>query len=243
LLWNRKTDEFQLGQWLKGRIYERRSDLSPDGQYLLYFAMNGKWESEARGSWTAISRAPFLKALAMFPKGDCWHGGGLWTGTNEYWLNDGCGHAVLRDTTVVRRDSTWVAPEHYGDECTGVYYLRLLRDGWALKETVCVEEWKNRVIFEKPCPEGWVLRKVAHEEVGAPPGKGVYWDEHELIHPSTNSLIACPQWEWAETDRDRLVWAAEGRLEAARLTTQGLVDRATLFDFNDMAVAPIAAPY
>jgi len=31
LLWNRKTDEFQLGQWLKGRIYERRSDLSPDG--------------------------------------------------------------------------------------------------------------------------------------------------------------------------------------------------------------------
>jgi hypothetical protein len=91
LLWNRKTDEFQLGQWLKGRIYERRSDLSPDGKHFIYFAMNGKWSSEARGSWTAISRAPFLKALAVFPKGDCWHGGGLWTASRKYWLNDGNG--------------------------------------------------------------------------------------------------------------------------------------------------------
>jgi cytochrome bd-type quinol oxidase subunit 2 len=30
-----------VGQWLKGRIYERRSDLSPDGKHLIYFAMNG----------------------------------------------------------------------------------------------------------------------------------------------------------------------------------------------------------
>src|SRR5262245_34353061 len=29
--WDRTSDEVQLGQWLKGRIYERRSDLSPDG--------------------------------------------------------------------------------------------------------------------------------------------------------------------------------------------------------------------
>jgi hypothetical protein len=65
LLWNRMKDEFQLGQWLKGRIYERRSDLSPDGKHFLYFAMNGKWQTEARGSWTAISRAPYLKALAI----------------------------------------------------------------------------------------------------------------------------------------------------------------------------------
>src|SRR5262245_14610045 len=81
LLWDRRSDKFRLGQWLKGRIYERRSDLSPDGTYFIYFAMNGKWRSEARGSWTAIARAPYLKALAIFPKGDSWHGGGLWTGT------------------------------------------------------------------------------------------------------------------------------------------------------------------
>lgn len=27
ILWDRRQDTFQLGQWLKGRIYERRSDL------------------------------------------------------------------------------------------------------------------------------------------------------------------------------------------------------------------------
>ncbi len=82
ILWNRDTDDFQVGQWLKGRIYERRSDLSPDGRYFIYFAMNGKWSTESEGSWTAVSRSPYLKAIAMFPKGDCWNGGGLWTDRN-----------------------------------------------------------------------------------------------------------------------------------------------------------------
>jgi hypothetical protein len=243
LLWDRETDKFELGQWLEGRIYERRSDLSPDGKHFLYFAMNGKWQTEARGSWTAISRAPYLKALAIFPKGDCWHGGGLWTATREYWLNDGYGHTVLRNTTVVRRDPTWHPSESYGGECPGVYYPRLIRDGWTMKERVRVGEWKDKVIFEKPCSTGWVLRKHAHAEVGAPPGKGCYWDEHELIQSSSSASIPCPEWEWAELDGKRVVWAAKGRLETGRLTTDGIVDKNVLFDFNDMSFAPIEAPY
>src|SRR5215468_8177777 len=98
VLWDRATDRFTLGQWLRGRIYERRSDISPDGKYLIYFAMNGKWESETRGSWTAISRTPYLKAIALLAKGDCWHGGGLFTGDRKYWLNDGHGHQLLKDS-------------------------------------------------------------------------------------------------------------------------------------------------
>lgn len=35
LLWDRKRNTFHMGQWLKGRIYERRCDLSPDGKYLI----------------------------------------------------------------------------------------------------------------------------------------------------------------------------------------------------------------
>src|ERR1041384_8508875 len=38
--WNTETDTFEHGQWLRGRIYERRCDLSPDGGLLLYFAAN-----------------------------------------------------------------------------------------------------------------------------------------------------------------------------------------------------------
>ena len=120
--WDLNTDEFTIGQWFYGRIYEYRCDLSPDGQYLLYFAAKygrenpvearvnelvtaqiGKFDwlycTEAKyfkynkqrealelqirkthaveleklrhgrdytdASWTAISRAPYLKAMDL----------------------------------------------------------------------------------------------------------------------------------------------------------------------------------
>ena len=56
LSWNTQSDEVQPTQWLKGRIYERRSDVSPDGKHWIYFAMNGRWNSKNRGSWTAIAK-------------------------------------------------------------------------------------------------------------------------------------------------------------------------------------------
>src|SRR6185295_14189761 len=77
--WDRQMDTFRLGQCMRGRIYERRSDLSPDGKHMIYFAMNGRWHSAAKGAWTAVSKAPYLKAVALYPKGDCWNGGGLFT--------------------------------------------------------------------------------------------------------------------------------------------------------------------
>lgn len=243
LLWDRRRDEFKLGQWLKGRIYERRSDLSPDGKFLIYFAMNGKWKSESHGSWTAISRAPYLKAIAFFPKGDCWHGGGLWTGKNTYWLNDGYGHATGRDTTAVRRDPKYQPSPYYGGECLGVYYHRLLRDGWKFVDRLNVGKWKDKDIFEKSIGKGWTLRKIAHAEINAPAGKGCYWDEHELVGPSQQQTIHCPTWEWADLDGKRLVWAANGKLSAAQLHQDGLADEVELCDFNNMTFDAVEAPY
>jgi hypothetical protein len=251
LLWDRRRDDFRLGQWLKGRIYERRSDLSPDGQYFIYFAMNGQWQSESRGAWTAISRAPYLKAIAFFPKGDCWHGGGLWTGKTTYWLNDGCGHTVARDTSALKRDRGYHPPAIYGGECLSVYYHRLMRDGWTLVEQRSVDPCNRTDIFEKSIGKGWILRKIAHAEVGAPEGKGCYWDEHELLGRdglrSTGDhrthTIPCPDWEWADLDETRLVWATAGKLYAAQVTKVGLGKEVELFDFNVMEFTAIEAPY
>lgn len=243
VLWDRRSDEFTVGQWLKGRIYERRCDLSPDGRYLIYFAMNGKWESESKGSWTAISRAPYLKAVTIFPKGDCWHGGGLFTGKKSYWLNDGFGHSVLRDTREVMRDLKFRPSQDFGGECQGVYYPRLLRDGWKFVERVEVSQRKDFDVFDKTLPKGWVLRKIAHAEMGAPVGKGCYWDEHELLHSASGARVACPDWEWAEVERNRLVWASAGKLFAGRLGKEGFAYQSQLFDFNEMTFEPIEAPY
>ncbi|MDA1313512.1 MAG: hypothetical protein O2968_09280 [Acidobacteria bacterium] len=243
ILWNRHRDSFELGQWLKGRIYERRCDLSPYGDYFIYFAMNGHWGSESKGSWTAVSRSPYLKALAMFPKGDCWHGGGLWTGRKDYWINDGYGHSVLRDTKEVRRDESFQPSEYFGGECTGVYYLRLLRDGWRLAERVKVTKWDRKDIFEKPLNHGWLLRKIANSGSGSPEGKGCYWDEHQLIHAKSGAEVDCPEWEWADVDGKSVVWARDGKLFRAGIKSSGLIAETELYDFNPMTFEAIEAPY
>ena len=246
LLWDRRTDEFKMGQWLKGRIYERRSDLSPDGKHFIYFAMNGKWDSETEGSWTAISRAPFLKAIALYAKGDCWNGGGLWISNGKYWLNEGHlrgEHKVLQDTTKVIRDPDYDPDEDYGGECLGVYYHRLLRDGWKLVERRNMGKRKHEDLFEKKIDKSWALRKIAHSEIDSPEGKGCYWDEHQLIGSDDEQVMSFPHWEWAELDRSRLVWAEKGKLYAGWMKKSGLADVRQLHDFTDMAFKLIKAPY
>jgi len=241
--WNRNGDSFSVGQWLKGRIYERRSDLSPDGRHLLYFAMNGRWSSETKGSWTALSRAPYLKAVGLWAKGDCWHGGGLFTGARTYWLNDGYGHAPLVVPSSLERVMEYPNYTYYGGECTGVYYLRLQRDGWTLVGMPERVRFHTVTVFEKRVDRRWTLRKYAYATIERPQGKGCYFDRHELEHAKTGALVDGAEWEWAEVDRGRLVWAEGGRLFAGRLGAAGLERVEELWDFNEMAFERIEAPY
>ena len=240
--WNRRKDTFQVGQWLRGRIYERRCDLSSDGVWFIYFAMNGRWDSKTKGSWTAISRTPYLKAVTLLAKGDCWNGGGLFTGKNRYWLN-GFGHVPMQVYPKLVEDTSYRPVEHYGGECPGVYYLRLQREGWKIVERKEHSKWNDTTTFEKQLPGGWVLRKLAHEQVGAPPSKGCYWDEHQLTHPESGTAVDGKDWEWADMDGKRLVWARRGQLWAGYVRKGGLHDARCLRDFNDMTFEAIAAPY
>jgi hypothetical protein len=240
--WDRRDDRFVLGQWLKGRIYERRSDLSPDGRHLIYFVMNGRWRSETRGAWTALSRAPYLKAVGLWAKGDCWHGGGLFLSESTFWLNDGYGHEQLR-APELRRVPDYPADGSYGGECPGVYYLRLQRDGWTLAKRTSFGAHHSVDIFEKSVGPDWVLRKFAHGALDHPIGTGCYYDQHELENRRTGHKVDGPDWEWADLDRGRLVWCREGKLFAGRVGDEGVIETALLHDFNAMSFEPIQAPY
>jgi hypothetical protein len=243
-LWDRNGDRFSHGQWLNGRIYERRSDLSPDGKHLLYFAMNGKWNTESEGSWSAVSRAPYLKAINFYPKGDCWEGGGLFLDNKSFWLNDRYYRKLpgqRESKTIARKENYWPA-QRYNSEDTGVYYVRLQRDGWELIEQ-SGHKLDSTAIFDKRMPNGWTLRKIAHEQIGAPPGKGCYWDEHALID-AKGKLTKHSDWEWTEVDGKRLVWCADGKLFAAACNKDGALGKPTLLhDFNGYKFEPIEAPY
>jgi hypothetical protein len=67
---------------------------------------------------------PAIDSREAEGRGDCWHGGGLFTARSTYWLNDGYGHSVLRNTGEVRRDTNFQQSERFGGECLGVYYFR-----------------------------------------------------------------------------------------------------------------------
>jgi hypothetical protein len=77
--WDTKRDIFTPGQWFKGRVYENKCDLSPDGKLLIYFALkgsNGQKRPDYGFTWTAISKPPYFTALALWKEHGTWGGGG-----------------------------------------------------------------------------------------------------------------------------------------------------------------------
>ncbi len=80
ILLDYKKEKFSLevGARFYGRIYPNRCDLSPDGNYFLYFAM-GKSQQQYDKKlycWTGICSPPKIKAEKLFAHGDTWGGGG-----------------------------------------------------------------------------------------------------------------------------------------------------------------------
>lgn len=71
LKWNTRTDVIEPGAWHRGRIHQD-CDLSPDGELFVYFGSQYKREHQEgyKDNWTAVSRAPWLSALAMWPRSD-----------------------------------------------------------------------------------------------------------------------------------------------------------------------------
>ena len=66
--WDLESGKVTLGQWLRGNIYARRCDLSPNGEFLYCFAM------KSGQAYHAVSRLPWLTALAFWNSLD-----GTWT--------------------------------------------------------------------------------------------------------------------------------------------------------------------
>ncbi len=157
--WNTSDDTFQRGQWLKGRIYERRCDLSPEGDLLLYFAASYR---KPYYSWSAISRPPFLTALAMWPKGDGWGGGGHFLSPTRMALNHRDNEFKLAEGFSVPR---WLQIKQFGErpgwgEDDPVWSERLKRDGWKLVgyPTKTKDDFGAKVWMEFSPPIRW--RKV-----------------------------------------------------------------------------------
>jgi len=71
--WDLSKRRYEPGAWLRGRIFPRRSDLSPDGRFLCYFAHKPSATWQHGEAYVALSKLPWLTALHAI--GTC----GTWT--------------------------------------------------------------------------------------------------------------------------------------------------------------------
>jgi hypothetical protein len=143
VLWDTEHDEFEPGHWFRGRIYERRCDLSPNGRLFVYFAskfnsQTVRDDSQYTYAWTAVSRPPYLTALALWPKGDCWWGGGLFRNNRTLFLNHRPAEATPHPDHRPKRLVVEPNPEARGED-DPLYGSRLTRDGWHLRQEGQIE--------------------------------------------------------------------------------------------------------
>lgn len=219
--WDVTRDAFVVGQWCKHRLYPHRCDLSADGVWMVYFALNGRWSSEVRGAFTALSRAPYLRAVRIWAAGHTWGGGGVF-----YARPDELGPDPSR------RFDQLPAVDPRNRLGTGRYADRLRRDGWVRVPRRTSGD--RAATWEKALGAGLLLRKTVVDEA-----------EHHAIQEPDGSVWDRRTWDWADHDlpRDRLVWTEGGVLHAAALRTGRLGEPRVLRDFRGMTFEPLAAPY
>ncbi len=238
--WDLTRDRFELGQWFKGRIYERRCDLSPSGERLIYFAAKFKGPVY---SWTAVSRPPYLTALALWPKGDTWNGGGLFQSENAILLDQV--PAVPAEGEI----PSWITVRSLlapmGEDAP-VYHRRLLRDGWVLRHEGVQHSGERGWTYDPPTVYARQAQ-IAHRSlrlemrtvgIGHTPGDPWYEIDHRVME-GENVILDLGRTDWADWDfQSDLLFAREGRLY--RLThahlaapTCTVAEAVLLADFRD----------
>jgi hypothetical protein len=249
ILWNTDVDTFIEGQWFKGTIYVRRCDVSPDASKLIYFAAKHykRFNPEAaiRNNWTAISRPPYLTALAMWDTSDTWGGGGYFKDNKTVyvtWTEQSlqAHHQHLPEGFEAKS----LFPKYDVGVEDGIYYHLLLeKRGWTRIEGDF--SW-NKVLHQYESPRV-VWRKDNSDQSHSllwtmPLGGPDRPHEFKLRRHRDNQEAVVDSGEWADWDhRGRLIYCNSGRLFMGTLLSDQ-IESVQLADFNSNKPTLIQSP-
>jgi hypothetical protein len=229
--WDLTTNQFEPGQWFKGRIYAEKSDLSPSGNSLVYYA--AKYGSEYN-TWIALSTAPYLTAHTM------WHAFGTWN-IQSLFETDAClALATYRSDSSIEPIEGFAVPRRLAVNrrpWPGYFYVRadhdrLLRDGWIVDTGDPIYRGQNAdapLVYSKAIANGYRLRVTATSD-------GTL--THAIVKGGESAQEL--QAEWADAYGDRLYFSHGGRLLTADQSRPS--EPTVLADFTDMQFEKVVAP-
>jgi hypothetical protein len=212
------SDTFEPGQWFHGRIYEKRGDLSPDGSLLVYFAQKISArtlkDKEYTYAWTAISKPPYLTALALWPKADCWDGGGLFLSPR------GEDDPIFSER--LKRDG-WSLKQAWQVEFRG-------HPNWYRTTQPEVREKWNR-------NRNYVLqmtRSISRLD---------YSEEYTVTDRRRSHVHSIARASWVDWDQNgRLTFARDGKIFTGKQNNDGCWTEAELANFNSSRPEPLPSP-
>jgi hypothetical protein len=149
ITWRTDSDEIEPGDWFRGRLYDRRCDLSPDGSHLVYFAAAfgvGVPGLNLGYAWSAVSRLPSLEPIVAWEKDHCWYGGGLFEDDYRLWVNE----PPPEQAKARSRMFALTFNDHPRGEDEPVFAQRLTRDGWALVQEGDIHFDGRRFVTDVP---------------------------------------------------------------------------------------------
>lgn len=214
---------------------------------LILIPINGRTLKDTKYTyaWTAISKPPYLTALALWPKGDCWHVGGLFLDNTHVELNHTRevknphpDHKPVGVHVVLRKNV------HGEDE--PLYAERLERDGWKLRTKWDVENLGYPEMFrtrqpevrEKSSPDGSLLIRLTRSMDGLD-----YSEVFTLISTEGDLLLPIDEASWVDWDQQgRLVLARRGKIIACALSDNRTITERVLADLNSRNATGIESP-
>ena len=220
ILWHTDTDTFEPGHWFLGKL--QFHDLSPDGKLLIYAAYkwHQKYENGYSDAWVAISKPPYLTALALWPMS---------------------GSGVFLDNKTIELSgslSVWSEPHpHHPLPPWLATKKRLISAG----RLVSQGDWQaagegEEPLYEKPLPtpRGRFLLRYRRRMSRSP-----LYTLYDSFEQTSQNLEA----EHAEVDpQGRLIVTHGGKLFVMTIHDDGSFTTTELADFNDMVFEAIPPP-
>ena len=232
--WDVEADKYTPGAWLRGTLYPQKCDLSPDGRWFVYSAMKHADEWPAGNVYEAVSRLPWVRALAAWGSGTTYTRGLHFTTEPA----DPGPPDVGRVEPILKRFGlAWTEPVQYAVE---------RRRGWVESAETPPRDhggpWDERrlVKMEKPQPGGsWFLRvegRYAAFRSGDPAdGPPVY------SVSDRDDLFILEDAQWADWDRngDLVIATTDGVLCRRRWPEEA---SAEIVDLSEIKPHPQPAP-